>query len=493
VEKGDFSSATSSRSTKLVHGGVRYLEQAVKQFDRGLLNLVTDALRERTTLMANAPHLSRPMPLFTPLYRSWEIPYYLMGLKIYDWLAGRRSNMPGARYVSAKEAKQLFPNIKTEGLKGGVLYYDGQFDDARMNVSLALSAREQGATVANYVEVQDLVKVDGKVQGVRLKDAQTGETFDAKAKVVINATGPFGDGLRKLDDPAATPLLSTSSGTHIVLDGNFSPSDRGMLIPKTEDGRVLFVLPWNGKTIVGTTDNPAALSEHPRATDDDVKFILRQLSGYLKTPVTERDVLSRWSGLRPLVSNPGVAGGTAQLSRDHVIVVSDSGLVTIMGGKWTTYRKMAEDAVDRAVQTGRLTPRNPTRTANLPVMGGALYRPGLGKEIATAYGLPTDVADHLAKSYGDRAVHLAELAKAGHNARLDPAHPFIEAEVLYGIRTEGALTPVDILARRTRMSFLDQTAALRALPRVAEIMGAELGWNATRLADEIRQATEYLK
>src|SRR5690606_24529598 len=320
VERSDFAAGTSSRSTKLVHGGVRYLEQAVKHADRSQFSLVREALRERAVLLRNAPHLARPLPLLTPIYGALELPYYFTDLKLYDMLAGK-ANLAPSRLLGRPEAAERFPMLKRDGLRGAVEYHDGQFDDARMNVTLALTAAEHGAVVTNHAEVVSLVQRGGRVAGA--------------ARVVVSATGPFADAIRRRDDPDAPDMLKTSAGVHVVLPARFSPPDTGLLIPRTEDGRVLFLLPWLGHTLVGTTDNPAPVEADPVASDADVEYILRHVRRYFDLPVEAADVLSAWSGLRPLVE-PEAGGGegkaTARLSRDHVIATSGSGLVTVTGG-----------------------------------------------------------------------------------------------------------------------------------------------------------------
>ena len=465
LERADFSSGTSSRSTKLIHGGVRYLEQAVKGLDVKQLNLVRDALKERRVLLEIAPHLSRPLPLLTPLYNLIGVPYYLTGLKMYDILAGG-ANLAPSRYLGARKARERFPMLRQEGLRGGVLYYDGQFDDARMNVTLALTAIAEGAAVANYASVTELLKEDGRVRGAVVRDELSGETFEVPARVVINATGPFADGVRLMDDPQATPMLSASSGAHVVLDKRFSPPDTGLLIPKTEDGRVLFLLPWQGHTLVGTTDAPAAITANPQASEDEIEYILRHVRRYFDLPVEREDVLSAWSGLRPLVSDPR-ASDTARLSRDHVINTSESGLLTIAGGKWTTYRKMALDAVDHAVKVGRLEPRQASQTERLKLLGAR--NGSAGGELAGA-GLEKDIEQHLLQAYGDRAGLVAGLAAAGHGERLVAGYPYIEAEVIYAARYEMAVKPDDVLEHRTRLSFLNRSGSEAARDRVGELL-----------------------
>ncbi|MBF6596357.1 MAG: FAD-dependent oxidoreductase [Thermaceae bacterium] len=476
VERYDFAEGTSSRSTKLIHGGVRYLEIAVKTFDRVQLNLVRDALHERSIMLKNAPHLSRPLWLLTPLYKLWETPYYYTGLKIYDLLSGRAHLNP-ARYVSAKETLERFPAVQSAGLKGAVAYQDGQFDDARFNLELALTALQQGATVLNNIEVTGLLKRENRLVGATVKDRLSGKELEVGAKVVVNATGPFSDHIRRLDDPATPQLVKASSGIHIVLDKKYSPPDTGLLIPHTEDGRVVFVLPWLGGTLVGTTDDPAPLSDHPRATEDEITYVLRQVRPYLGD-IPREAVRSAWSGLRPLVSRPDA--DTAKLARDHLIQESPSGLLTLTGGKWTTYRKMALDLVNYAVKRFGL-PAGETRTEQIPLLGGQGFDPA-GAQRLKERGFPSDIAEHLHHSFGAKAPEVAQIATNGYKERLAAGWPYLEAEVLYSTRQEMAQTPLDILARRTRLAFLDTLAALAAVPRVSELMAKELGWSSEETA-----------
>ena len=490
IEADDLSSATSSRSTKLIHGGVRYLEKAVKQLDRSQFQLVRDALRERAVLIRNAPHLARPLPLVTPLYRWWQVPYFLIGLKLYDLLAGN-VNLAPSRYIGAKAALERFPMLRGEGLAGGVMYYDGQFDDARMNVAIAQSAAERGAIIATHTEVIGFEHdPDGCLKAALIRSREGGERIRVEAKAFVNATGPFADSLRQLDDPAAIPLLSASSGVHIVLDRRFSPPDTGLLIPETEDGRVLFLLPWQGATLVGTTDQAAPIEAHPRATEDEIAYILRHVQRYFALPVSRSDVRAAWSGLRPLVSDPKAAD-TAKLSRDHVISVSKSGLVTIAGGKWTTYRRMAIDTINAASQGAGL-PAAPSSTDSLKLVGGENFDPD-GAAALEAAGFPPDVALHLHHAYGDRAKEVAELAGGGAGAvRLHPEHPYLEAEVRYAARSEFAASTLDVLARRLRLAVLDAAASQQVAPRVAEILAHELGWDLQRRADEVAEVTNWV-
>ncbi len=490
VERDDFASGTSSRSTKLIHGGVRYLELAVKQFSREQYQLVKDALHERATLLKIAPHLSRPIPLVTPVYSFFGGPYFWTGLKMYDRLAGKRS-VGKSKYLSRKKALQRFPMLKAKGLKGGVLYYDGQFDDARMNVTLIRSAIDCGATALNHIEVNGLIKNQTHITGAQAKDLNGKEEFNIHAQVVINATGPFCDKIRFLDNPKATPLLRASSGIHIVLDKRFSPPDTGLLIPETEDGRVLFLLPWLGHTLVGTTDNPAKIESNPHASEADIEYLLRHVIKYFNIPVTRKDVLSSWSGLRPLVSDPHLAD-TAKLSRDHVIHISSSGLITLTGGKWTTYRKMGEDAVNQAITLGNLSPQHDCQTENIILKGAKDYTLDYMQNLMEQFQLERDIAKHLATSYGTESPQVLQSGNSKYIKRLVPGYPYLEAEVLYAINDELASNPVDILARRMRLTFLNQTAAKAALPRTLELLQKTLQWPETRVKQEKENFLDYL-
>lgn len=490
VEKQDFAEGTSGRSTKLVHGGVRYLEAAVRHLDPAQYHLVREGLHERGILLRNAPHLARRLPLVTPLYRWLEVPYVWFGLKLYDLLAGRLS-IGHSRLLGRRDALRRFPLLRAEGLKAGVLYYDGQFNDARMALTLGLTAHEQGAVVANRVEVVALLKQGGRLVGALLEDGLTGERWPVHARGIINATGPFADRLRIMDRPSAEPMLVPSEGIHIVLDARHAPPDTGLLIPETEDGRVLFVLPWEGHALIGTTDTPAVVEEHPRARDEEIDYLLRHVGRYFNLQVTREDIKSVWCGLRPLVREPGAAD-TAQLARTHVIEVSPSGLLTIAGGKWTTYRRMALDTVDRAVSAFGLSPTRACCTEHLPLVGGGTPPEQVEARLRREFGLDDAVAGHLCHAYGDRAPEVASLAAQGLDRRLDAAHPYLEAEVVHAVRAEMAVHAIDILARRLPLALLDLEAARQATPRVIELMAAERGWDADRCRREADMVAERL-
>jgi glycerol-3-phosphate dehydrogenase len=353
-----------------------------------------------------------------------------------------------------------------------------------MALSLALTAAQQGAIIANHVAVSGLIKDDGQISGAELRDSLSGETWELHAKGVINATGPFADQIRRLDNPEVTKILSASTGIHIVLDKRFAPPDTGLMIPQTEDGRVLFVLPWEGYALVGTTDEPAEISEHPKPLEAEIAYLLRHVSRYFNLKVDHSDIKAVWSGLRPLISDPQ-AVDTARLARDHVLDESPSGLLTIAGGKWTTYRKMAEDTVDHALKNFQLSPARPIcQTESLAIIGGADYAEKGDLELSRKYGFETDVAAYLHRTYGDQAEQIAILAKEDGGRRLIENHPVLEAEVLYAVRHEMAERVIDVLARRMPLALLDTQASRKAAPRVLEIMQTELGWDEQRCKEE---------
>jgi glycerol-3-phosphate dehydrogenase len=451
IEAGDFASATSSRSTKLVHGGVRYLEQ-------GNVGLVREALRERSTLRRNAPHLVRDLAFVVPAYRRFDLAFYALGLTAYDALAGR-TDFPRSRVVSPVEARALVPGLASDGLRGAVVYHDGQFDDARLALTLARTAVDHGAAVANYVRATHFVyDVAGRAAGVVAVDGESGAELTVRARAAINATGIFADVVRALDDPAALPLLTHSRGSHIVVSAAALGSAAALLVPKTSDGRVLFALPWHDRTIVGTTDVPAEAPERdPQPSADEIAYLLATVNRYLEAPLAQSDILATFAGLRPLIRRR--ASSTARLSREHLVDVSRSGIVTITGGKWTTYRKMAQDAVDVAARTAGLD-ASPSRTASLPLHG---LRSGLSGQPLGEYGTDAAAVQRLI----DEDSSLA--------SRLEARLPYTGAQVVYAVRSEMARTVDDVLARRTRALFLDADAARVAAPRVVALMEAEFG------------------
>jgi glycerol-3-phosphate dehydrogenase len=456
LEMHDFAKATSSRSTKLVHGGVRYLQQ-------GNVSLVLEALKERGLLQKNAPHLVHSLPFVVPNYSWWEGPYYGIGMKLYDLLAGRQ-NFGRSKHLNRQETLEHLPTIEPEGLRGGVIYYDGQFDDARLAVNMAQTAVEEGATLLNYVKVTDLIKENGVVRGVRARCQETGREYEIAGRAVVNATGIFTDTIREMDDPDAPSTLRPSQGTHIVLDRSFLPGDSAIMVPKTDDGRVLFAIPWLDRVVVGTTDTPVEAPElEPTPTEEELSFLLEHARRYLAKDPEPDDVLSTFAGIRPLVAPPSSDGTTSDISRDHELHISDSGLVTISGGKWTTYRKMAEDTIDQAATLAEL-PDRPSGTKHLHLHGW--------------HDTPEQF-DDLAQ-YGSDAPHLRELMaeRPALEDRLDDRLPLRGAQVVWAARHEMARTVEDVLARRTRCLLLDARASIDVAPRVAELLADELGRDA---------------
>ncbi|KAF0853050.1 mitochondrial glycerol-3-phosphate dehydrogenase glpA/D-like protein [Andalucia godoyi] len=550
VEADDFGCGSSSRSTKLVHGGVRYLEKAVKDLDMGQYHLVREALAERGVFLRIAPHLAEALPIMTPLYSWLEVPYVYAGLKVYDWLSGSAS-LHSSYYLSADEARKTFPALRAHDLKGAVVYYDGQFNDSRMNVSIALTAAAHGALVFNHMFVSDLlvreVATDGskmfqrggakgaknivfdfekkpgdagdggeaivpkyrkEVSGVVLRDPETNATLAVSAKVVINAAGSFSSSIRNMDPTSATREEALSNakekskerigsvGIHVVLDKEYSPSTMGMLIPKTADGRVLFVLPWMGKTLAGTTDRPMKITDNPSPNPEDVAYILEYINKYLDVSAGPKDVRSAWAGVRPLahLDEKSVVDGTANVSREHAIDVSAAGLVSITGGKWTTYRRMAEESLDEALRVAGNKIAYPAscKTTKYQIIGAHGYSVDLAGHLEKEHKLEKEVARHLAQAYGDRAVEVLSMDPSGKRAKITSQLPALEAEVLYAVRKEWASNAIDVLCRRTRVAFLDRAGAMSAIDRVVAIMGNELKWSASRRKEEAAKTRSYI-
>lgn len=470
LEAHDFGKGTSSRSTKLVHGGVRYLQQ-------GNVSLVLEALKERGLLRQNAPHLVHDLAFIVPNYTWWEAPFYGIGLRLYDFLAGRHG-FGASRNLSLDNTLEHIPTIETEDLRGGVLYYDGQFDDARLLINMMQTAVEHGATAANYVEVRGLLKEDGIVRGVVAIDKENSAEYQIKGRVVVNATGVFTDGIRRMDDAKAPRMISPSQGVHIVLDRSFLPGDSAIMVPHTDDGRVLFAIPWHDHAVVGTTDTPIEKAElEPRALPEELDFLLTHAARYLSKDPTKEDVLSLFTGIRPLVAAEGESN-TAALSRDHTLHISNTGLVTITGGKWTTYRRMAEDTVDHASVVAELEA--------VPCKTHTLHIHGYVKK-------PEELGDFAA--YGADALHIRNLVSENSKWQ-EKLHPNMETcagEVIWAVREEQARTVEDFLARRSRMLFLNARAAIAAAPKVAALMAAELGKDDTWQQEQVTSVTELAK
>jgi glycerol-3-phosphate dehydrogenase len=468
LERVDFGSATSSRSTKLVHGGVRYLEQ-------GNVSLVMEALKERGLLRQNAPHLVHDLGFVVPNYSWWEAPFYGIGMKVYDLLAGKYG-FGKSRLLSREETLEQLPTIQTNGLRGGVIYYDGQFDDTRLLIHLADTAADQGATLLNYAPVVEITRgADGFADGVVAIDRESGQRLTIPAHVVVNAAGIFADDVRRLAEPESQAMIAPSQGIHLVFKREFLRGNTAIMVPHTSDGRVLFAIPWHEHTVVGTTDTPIQEpSYNPLPFEEEIQFILDTAALYLSRPPQRSDVLSVYVGIRPLVKANGASSKTSSLSRDHTIHIDNSGLLTIVGGKWTTYRHMAEDCVNHAITLGELRDV-PSKTHDLRIHG---YKQ---EESLTSLGVYGSDADKiLALAAGDE--RLAQ--------RLHPALPYIGAEVIWGVREEMARTLDDMLSRRTRALFLNAKAAIEMAPAVAALMAPELGQGKEWIDQQLRQFNE---
>lgn len=477
VEQADFTKATSSRSTKLVHGGVRYLAQ-------GDVGLVIEALRERGLMRKNAPHLVKDQRFIIGNYKWWEKPFYTIGLTVYDILAGKRGlgrSLPMSKKAVIKE----IPQIALDKLRGGVVYHDGQFDDSRMGINLMQTAVEQGAVVANYVKVTSLTKNEsGKISGAKVYDELTGKSYTLHAKMIINATGIFVDDLMKMDAPEKDNIVRPSQGVHLVVDKSFLGGDTAIMVPKTSDGRVMFGVPWHNKVVLGTTDTP--LKEfvlEPQALEEEIEFILKTAGQYLAKKPKREDVLSVFAGLRPLAAPKNNADGTKtkEISRSHKIVISDSGLMTITGGKWTTYRDMAEDVINKAIAVGKLEHKE-CNTRELQIHG---YKENVDRSnFNYVYGSDIDNIQQLQKE----DISLAE--------KLHPDYDYTASEVVWAVREEMALTVEDVLARRLRALFLDARAAIDMAPKVAAVMAKEMGkdadWQNAQINEFIDLAQHYL-
>lgn len=462
VEQGDLAKGTSSRSTKLVHGGVRYLKQ-------GNLSLVMEALRERGRLLRNAPHLVHDLPFIIPSYAWWQRPFYGLGMKLYDLLSGRLS-FGKSRLLSRDETIRKIPTIERKNLKGGVLYHDGQFDDARLAVNLAQTAVKAGALIVNYGQCIGLLKEGGRICGIEVRDLESGEALRINGHAVVNATGVFVDDLLEMDTGKPSHLVAVSQGIHFVLPKRFLPGDAALMVPETDDGRVLFAIPWHGHVVVGTTDTPLSeKSLEPVALEEERAFVMHHARKYLAEDPTDADVLSVFAGLRPLVDT-GKHSSTSKLSRDHTILVGDSGLVTVTGGKWTTYRKIAEDAVDRAEMVAGWTHRA-CGTVSLRIHG---------------WSEALDESDPFAVYGSDaRAVEDLVMSAPEYEERIHVDLPYRKGEVLWHVRNEFARTVEDVLARRTRALLLNARASMEAAPVVAALLAEERGMSHQWMEDQV--------
>jgi glycerol-3-phosphate dehydrogenase len=463
LEQSDFAKGTSSRSTKLVHGGVRYMAQ-------GDLLLVMEALHERGLMLKNAPHLTSDQEFVIPVYTIWDAVLYTVGLKFYDLLAGRLS-MGKSYFINRKKIMHRLPLLKSEGLKGGVVYHDGQFDDARMTIALAKATVDRGGVVLNYFKVTGLLKnKEGRMNGVVAKDLTSGKEMSLYARLVINATGVFADDIIRMDNPASKLYIRPSQGVHIVLDKTFLSSNSAVMIPKTADGRVLFAIPWYDKVVVGTTDTPLdVINIEPVALDEEIKFILETATKYFVKELKREDVLCIFAGLRPLAANPDNPAATREISRRHKIILSPSRMLTITGGKWTTYRLMARETIDKAIRNEILEKRKCV-TSNLKLSTSA-----------------SDITLNRLYIYGEQSAEIEQIIneKPEMGDPIDLRLPYTRAEILWICRKEMPVNLEDVLARRTRALFLDARASIEIAPVVADLMAKEFGFDETWQQEQI--------
>jgi glycerol-3-phosphate dehydrogenase len=486
VEAGDFACATSSSSTKLIHGGVRYLEQAVSEHNLGQYHVVKRALRERKIMLNNAPFLANPLELMVPCFSWREICYFRIGMKLYDWISGR-SMLFQSRHLPKEESLRRMPMLKPDRLVGAIAYADGQFDDTRYNLALLQTSAKSGGEALNYARVVGFKTNDkGELVQARVHDSLSGHDFDVRASAFINATGPFADGIRELAKPGIRPRLRLSKGSHILLPIDAIAGNDALLVPKTDDGRVIFAIPWLGRLLVGTTDEEAILQDEMAVREEEAEYLLKQLNRYLVRPLSKSQIVSGFAGMRPLVASDN-SHGTKELIRDHEVEVeSSSGLISVLGGKWTTYRAMAEDAIDTVMRRLAM-PGVPCATKDHRLFGFEGWNTNFWAEIVRDYGAFEETARHLSHKFGAAAKEILDLTK--DNPRLkEPiveGSPSVLAEVVYCVREEMATSIEDILARRTGLQFFSWDQAKAAAPAVGGIMARELSWSPGQQRDAV--------
>lgn len=492
IEYGDFASETSSKSTKLLHGGVRYLEKAFKTLSWAQLKLVLEAVTERGRMLHISPYLTRPLPIMLPLYRYISIPYFFAGLLCYDWVAGYES-LGRSFLMSRTKTLACFPALKQEGLKGSVVYYDAQQNDARNNLMIALTSAYYGATALNYVEAVDLIKENGRVVGAKCRDRIGGKTLVVRAKGVINTTGPFTDEVRHKGTESGN-MMVPSSGVHIVLPKSFAPNNMGLINPDTTDSRVLFFIPWRGKALIGTTDRKCELEREKIASGVDVNFILNNVRNYIADPklLTRDKILSTWCGIRPLVREMG-SKNTQAIARNHVVHVGKDNLLTLTGGKWTTYRQMAEDAIDKAIQVFHLRPLRGCVTKHVRILGANGYNAHTAQRITNELDVSRFLGQHLNDMYGLRALKLRNYIKGGRLNYLSHKYPFLTQEVEYAVDNEMAVKGHDVLMRRLGLGFIDVKEAGRCVTDVCRILAQKLGWSKRQEMSERKETRKCLK
>ncbi len=490
VEAGDFASGSSTASTKLAHGGVRYLQEAVTDLDVQQYRLVENALRERALMLRNAPYLTRTMEFLVPCFSHFDQFYYGLGMKMYDWISGKSSLLP-SRMLTREEALYRMPAMKSKSLTGAVAYADGQFDDARYAVALVETFDGLGGAALNYARVTAFEKrADGVIAAAMVTDQISKQTFRIAARSFVNATGPFSDVIRQLASAKASPRMSPSKGAHILFPLDGFPENDALLVPRTEDGRVIFAIPWNGRLLVGTTDTGYTPGEEMVVTRQEIEYLLRQLNPYLSSPLRADQVVSGYAGVRPLVSAPGVKDTRKLIRDDEVEFDAESGMVSILGGKWTTHRMMGEQTIDR-VQEYLGGPTTPAQTAEHLLSGSVDYRLNYWETLCSEFHLPAATAQHLAHKYGTEAPSVLKIAESDPSLALPlvQGEAPIRAQVVYAARNEMAATVEDVLARRIGLQLMGWRLAIRATPVVASLLRRELGWSA---AEEIAAVDQYV-
>jgi glycerol-3-phosphate dehydrogenase len=493
LEAGDFAGATSSTATKIIHGGVRYLEEAIKDFDPKEYHVVVRALHERVRMLDNAPHLTRKLEFLVPSFHWLDVAYLDIGLKIYDWLAGSARISP-SKFVSREETLRRMPQLNREGLLGSVEYSDGQFDDARYNLALVHTFTEAGGRALNHCQVKEFQRDSaGRLSGVVAEDQITGRQFNAASRAIVNATGPVSDLVRQMASPSVNKRMRLSKGSHILFPLDLFPTDDAMLIPKTEAGSVLFAVPWGGRLLVGTTEREVAPGDDLFVTEEEVTYMLRQLNKYLEKPLQPVDIVAGIAGARPLVS-AGNGESTEKIARDDVIEIDPkSGLISIMGGKWTTHRAMAEDTIDALQKAlGLEVSESPTRARVLH--GGEGFTSDLWEKLERAYPLSKETAQHLSAKFGTAAWNLVELARAnpGLARPLFPGSAQIQAEVVHAVRDELAVTVEDVISRRIGLQYYSWRDAIKAAPVVGSLMAHELQWSSVQEHEAVERYVERI-
>ena len=491
LEKNDFASGASSKSSKLVHGGIRYLEKAIKGFDKAQYNLVKEGLEERAIFLKNAPLISQRIKINTPIFSYLNLFYTSIGLYIYKFIAGKK-NLGKNSFLNKVVSTLFFPNIKNEKLKGCLSFYDGSFLDSRMVISLLQTASLKGADVQNYCEVNDfLYDENQKINGVKYFDKMENKTYEVNSKSVINATGANVDNIRLLDDKKADEILALSSGIHIVVSKEFLTSKEGLLIPNTSDGRIIFILPYLNHCLIGTTDNKCDYEENIKVKEEEIEYLLNEVNIYFIRPLSKDDILSSWSGIRPLVKNDNKKH-TQDIVREHIITSSKNALVSVVGGKWTTYRKMAEDTIDFMIRNKYLEKRKNCKTKKYRLSGNETKKDNLEKLISF-YPITKNTKESLITLYGSNATAVLNLANELDNFELINRNlPYLKAEIIYCIENEFVKKPIDFLSRRIGLCFIDKKASLSCVDVVCEEMAKLYNWNKKELKIQKNECVEYI-